>query len=546
MVMTRDQAIIALAAWQLAQQQQVRSFNRVVRGREQHVRAFERRGQAPGPLTRDMAARVAGRVPPSAPVPPLAKVLAAEIGVKWRAINPDMRDLPQLNAGAKVVAGNGPARVIGTLVAISGIGAAGHGHGHAVIESGDTGLRYLVKIPGGEVEQSQPLGQGGRDPVLWANRLLNGAPAPGIHTVPEIQPPPDRTPGGGWIPPDDWAQGQLEWIERGEDAWQRGGWMIVYERDNSQPFGRLNPRGQMDRPSREELRAWLVKQAPRPPVQPRPGRRVVVAPSQFGRGAPEVRRLTAEVAQLPQSKPDAYHPSFGSQALVKIRDLPDGTKVVTKVTEGYGEDAEGLDREELAFYVSQAIGAGVPAVVRLPDSRDEEGDLQAGIAEEFVPGTVGAEVLRDAGTDMARYSAQLNEMYRKGRMTIGLLDYLIANLDRNNANFIVKDDGTLVPIDHGISFEDTSTESPFAGDAAMKAFRKMGDARVDELAANLGQVRAEFTRLDHSDWYLFVMKNLASLRSQGLGMFGHDRPQGPGEAIWKRALTQAEYSQVWG
>lgn len=556
MAMTRDQAIIALAAWQLARPglrvvrpgpEQVKSFNRVVHGRQQHVRAFQRRPPvAARPLSevlaeakdaaewaREEAAAKAAGHPGGFEDAFMAhrRIMNERFpqhGVQWQLPGGDaFGGLAGGFKGGKVEAFDGRDRVIGTIVAVTGVGD--HTHDHAVIESGDTGQRYLVALPGGAVEHAEDLSRIGpalvHDPVAWADRLDRG-PAGHPGTVPDTNvPPPDREPGGGWIPPEKWAEGQLEWIKRGEAAWQRNGWSVVYERDDPahQQFGRLDPRNQMDRPSEEELRDWLVKMAPRPPAPPVP-----VAPSQFGQGAPEVRRLTAELANLAQASPDKQQPTYGTQATVKVRDLPDGTKVVTKQVAGYsGESIEDLGREELAFYVSQAIGAGVPAVVRLPSSETWEG-----IAEDFVPGDVGASVL--PGNE--DYYTALNKMYEKGQLTIGLLDYLIGNLDRNTGNFIVKDDGTLVPIDHGLAFGDEPAGSPFVN---LPVLHKMGDAKVDELAGNMAQVRDEFTRLEHPGWYLFVMKNLAALRTRT------PSKDPAAAAIWMKALTREEYHDVW-
>jgi hypothetical protein len=546
-VMTRDQALIALAAWQLARigqrvvrpgPEQVKSFNRVVKGRQQHVRAFERRPPAPARSLSEVLAEEKDKAE-WAREEAAAKAKAQE-SVGWDHPGGTGRP-PDISPGGGWIPADKWAE--GQLEWIKRGEAAWERQGEVALrethpEAGLEDKPFLVKAHVGGFRAQLgdvPHWQRMSEPELrkW---LVSRAPADLDHLQRALGNylggrPPDRDAAGGYLPPETWAAGQVEWIRRGEATWQRGGWMIAYEPDLDKPFGVLHaPSNQVKEMSEPELRAWLITQAPRPqpPVAEVPA-------SRFGQGSAEVRRLTAQVAELQDAWQDPEQPAYGTQSNVAVRDLPDGTKMITKqIDRGSGEDEEDLDREELAFYVSQAIGAGAPAIVRLPDSAVGAKQI-AGIAEEFVPGEVAAVVL---GRGRGNWLTQLQAMWCKSWLTIGLLDKLTGNKDRNTGNFIVKEDGSLVPIDHGLVFEGGEAETGFASAEAVDAMRQMGDARVDELAVNLGQVRAEFARLGHLNWYVYTMRSLADLRT--------GPPQDQAAQAWQRALQGDEYARVWG
>lgn len=177
-------ALVALAA----AQEQVRSYDRVVRGRVQHVRAHQQ--------------RVAAHGEPMA-IPGLPEVLRQWIPqAKWREgeqewvtrgeqawnqhherwefRNNDLTQQREPRKGRMAVAYDGRTRVIGEIAAIVGPGPGNHrGHDHAVIDAEDTGVRYLVRASDGIVENEESLDEvEGFNPIRWAREQLQRADLP--------------------------------------------------------------------------------------------------------------------------------------------------------------------------------------------------------------------------------------------------------------------------------------------------------------------------------------------------------------------------------
>lgn len=255
---------------------------------------------------------------------------------------------------------------------------------------------------------------------------------------------------------------------------------------------------------------------------------------------PAVRHLYQQLPQVNEAtrlgrydEPKARH----TQAQVHIVTLPGGGKVIDK----RGENPEDLDREELASYIAQAIGAPAPAVYRAAPDR---------ALQEFVPGKVAIRYLTDIDSAATREAVRAGED-RWAAMEIGVeaeedardaihatpearaiadLDYLISNDDRHEGNWMVTPDGKPVGIDHGVAmFDGMPSDSEFVenddpmmrghpgadpdaveqvdpGVPAAVAFRQQRAAHGWELADQMHQVMPQFERTGHMDWFANIIQ----------------------------------------
>ena len=249
------------------------------------------------------------------------------------------------------------------------------------------------------------------------------------------------------------------------------------------------------------------------------------APGPFNPAVLHLYHLLPQVDQATKlglyDKPEV-HPS---QAEVHIVTLPSGEKVIDK----RGENPTDLDREELTSYMAQAIGAPAPAVYRAAPDR---------ILEEYVPGKTGTRYFTDAyyngqrdavargvrGLPAREAGIQAEEDARDAifatpeARAIADLDYLTTNDDRDDKNLRVTDDHKPVAIDHGVvMFDGMPSDSPFVthndpmmrgfpgtaspDDPAAVAFRQQRAVRGGQLADQLHQVRPQFERTGHLDWF---------------------------------------------
>jgi hypothetical protein len=120
----------------------------------------------------------------------------------------------------------------------------------------------------------------------------------------------------------------------------------------------------------------------------------------------------------------------------------DGSTGVTKVSYG-GDLPNTTDQEVLASKLGLAMGAPVPAVVRVDDTT---------VAERFVDSTPRK---RDPVTGRPKPQNTTRAWNSIDGQRLRVFDYAVANGDRNVANVLLVDDGkTLVGIDHGRTFED--------------------------------------------------------------------------------------------
>lgn len=194
--------------------------------------------------------------------------------------------------------------------------------------------------------------------------------------------------------------------------------------------------------------------------------------------------LLREVAEVGRADRDVNQPSSGSQGSVVVYDTKSGGKILIKT----GEDDEERDREVLASLVSDAVGAGGPAVVQ---SGNE-------LAEEYVPGTTQAQ------WENTHRGLEADRLIRRG-WRIGVLDNLISNMDRQDFNVMVTPDGVPVPIDAGFAvFDGTKSWTPFwVPDLVARDY-------LAAIKPRLQALQPEFHARGRDQWFTNVMGVLSS------------------------------------
>jgi hypothetical protein len=353
--------------------------------------------------------------------------------------------------------------------------------------------------------------------INWSNgavrRDLGTIAPPKLPTAMEAR----QMRAGGMGPES--IRGQLAAAEAARLAGVRklpGGTVVVRD---PHPFNRLYP-WKMIGPDGAERRIddkamrRLFPPVPSPPgemVTPRtkqyvfPGMPEPVA--EYGHASAPVQRLRGALTSGALGKGTMSWPSQGVQGETAVVKLPDGTEVVSKT-----QDAIRNDREELSSYVSQAIGAGAPAVARDPSDPRH-------ILMSYVPGQTAMRYLTGVYEDTnkesdsldasdARDQAEFDLISSNEGGQIGLLDYLISNPDRHDENWMVSPDGVPVPIDNGSAqFDGEDHGSPFTADSP----GSVSTEDVSHLRTELEKIEPEFTRLGRADWYMNMMHMLDSL-----------------------------------
>ncbi len=337
-----------------------------------------------------------------------------------------------------------------------------------------------------------------------------------------------RDAHGHWIKkwqPDTFARNneRLGWPSEANRQWREHaeGVLRQLQHDNRRAAGdtwTADEQGQIIRHAHPGgLGRWKPAFAPPPPEPPSPnlpgdyiapGIKQLVLPgmgdrvTEFGENSAPARKLRAEISGGALKAGETHLPEgdVGQQADTAVVTLPDGVKVIHKT----GQNRLRADREELSYYVSQAVGARAPAVARVPGT---ESDL----VEDFVPGTIGSRYLDETG-DWDETESEL-ESTSEGEQ-IGLLDRLISNSDRNGGNWIVTPDNIPVPIDHGLAqFDgmDYSEDDSYHFSDWISSTDGLPAEYVNDLRGKLEKIRPEFDRLGRSGWYASMMAVLGSL-----------------------------------
>lgn len=216
----------------------------------------------------------------------------------------------------------------------------------------------------------------------------------------------------------------------------------------------------------------------------------------------------------------------GATAEVDLVTLKDGSKVVKKRITGdeWREREATQDAEELAAKLGQSFKIRVPRVNR--ESEDS-------VFMEFVTGKTGMQIEK-----ATKLRPQLHDRFDPDEVNrAGLFDIVTGNTDRSDGNWMEDDDGKLWAIDHGFAFSYgkgkqqvrenlfTSTNSRFADKVRGKPEddEPLGDsalytpADVKYMENALTELRPEFARLDHMDWYNEAIKRVRSLKKHAKG-----------------------------
>jgi len=164
----------------------------------------------------------------------------------------------------------------------------------------------------------------------------------------------------------------------------------------------------------------------------------------------------------------------GGASVVKLITLEGGGKAVFKPASGESKTATRKDitpgktteREAAAWEVAKIVGMSdmvAPAVIRNVGG-------ERGIVSGWQDGKIAKVVGKDKAFDG-----------EEGRARAALFDYVIGNSDRHAGNWLVRPNGNLALIDHGLSFPDKGT--PGKGSAAGNTFI-LNNLRMDTMVAS--------------------------------------------------------------
>lgn len=209
---------------------------------------------------------------------------------------------------------------------------------------------------------------------------------------------------------------------------------------------------------------------------------------------------------LMDTEPDSARDLGGGRfAAVSLQRYGDST-VIEKI---YLDDSDptAADREELGALVMAAVGAPAPAVARRGDR----------LLMEHVDGTTGTSMV---GADQPAPPSVTDSP--EGRL-IGLADLIMANPDRHTGNWIVTADGSVVGIDHGMSFAEDLAEAVNDFNRALLVaegpmVRPNPDADwsfadLPAIRARIEALRPDFERLGREDWYDQMVSRLDEIEA---------------------------------
>jgi len=214
--------------------------------------------------------------------------------------------------------------------------------------------------------------------------------------------------------------------------------------------------------------------------------------------------------------------SGGQNARTELVTFADGSRGVFKAAKTIeGTSArDQQDAEELAAKVMQAVGLKAPEVYR-PSARR--------VYMDYVEGRVAATLPREG------FRVVPGSYNEDQYLLMGLADTIIENYDRNIGNWIVGDNGDIYPIDHGFAFHSFGQrysrpeEAPRHVDKPSGVFSKpwpnLGEWADNDMAPEdiavirrrLENLRPEFERLGHPDWFEAMMTRLNHVAEHATG-----------------------------
>lgn len=268
-----------------------------------------------------------------------------------------------------------------------------------------------------------------------------------------------------------------------------------------------------------------AKRAPRKPTEKSPA----VEPAKEATPASATGRVSdedftaargGEKASKKLSKPDN-----GSH--VELVTFGDGSKAIYKASKSDTDTAKSeFDAEQLGAHVAEALGLKPPKMHRTDDDKAYFDYVDSGRVAGSIPSL--------AESDDSMHTGEFHDS-RDGRR-IGLLDALVENPDRHQGNWIVHDDGSITPIDHGLSWEAAlDSEDLFPPDRAtglggftdhyieQKGFtgewrdNDLSPKYVESLRERLAALRSAFDDAGHSALHDRMMARLEIIASHAKG-----------------------------
>jgi hypothetical protein len=279
-------------------------------------------------------------------------------------------------------------------------------------------------------------------------------------------------------------------------------------------------------PIARPVRAARVPAAPKAAVTPKP-----VAPD--ARAVLE-RSIASGIRETEKL-------SGGAIGDVHLVTFNDGSQAVRKVARepifGYS-NVRLTENEVLAEKVGRALRAPIPAVVRTGETE---------IFMEYVPDAKpGIWLFRGMGRaeQIPAISGFVRESGDPGHR-LGLLDLLIANDDRHDANWLVRPDGSIVGIDHGLAWP-ISRITPTAIEHEEPRFKSgfaklfnggfahlpnqgyipndLTPADIDWVEQRLVALRPDFDELGRGNYLDYSLARLRQLRPWARGTVNRIRP----------------------
>lgn len=208
----------------------------------------------------------------------------------------------------------------------------------------------------------------------------------------------------------------------------------------------------------------------------------------------------------------------GQSADTELVTFAGGTRLVHKT--GGNPDAE-----LAASWIARALGLRAPAVYR---------DSESSVWMEYVDDALTVnelEVVDPAGLE-ARWRA--SREHDDGYL-IGLLDVLIGNGDRNNGNYLLTDDGRIIPIDHGHAWlqgtglrrvRQVRANGRFAG-SFIGGPNPLTQGDVEEVRRRLERLRPDFAHIGRGAWLDYSFGVLDLLQNQAEGPWSIIPPEEP-------------------
>jgi hypothetical protein len=189
-------------------------------------------------------------------------------------------------------------------------------------------------------------------------------------------------------------------------------------------------------------------------VAPTKAAKVVKAPATKAGDSPAVQRsrLNALKGKVPVSTRQL---GGGASADTELMTFAGDRKAVSKIYGRRGRADDEGDREVLGALVAESTDARVAATVQ--PSRNH-------LLQEYIDGPTGDELMGPGGsygrTEQQLWAVQGRYIDSDDGKRLGIADYLMANTDRNDGNWIVMADGRVVGIDHGMAFGHPITTGP--------------------------------------------------------------------------------------